>query len=139
MTADYKFKPFIPEFLPAVGDIDAFLKIIPPETTLSGDIFDENILQLGLLVLDEPAANQSDPALLHLQLRVSNDELITGHAQGHIVSCSFATVFIILNKYFKVVKKIDNVEKNAKVIDKWIKDVSHLHKSKSSPVVRYSQ
>jgi len=96
MTADYKFKPFIPEFLPAVGDIDAFLKIIPPETTLSGDIFDENILQLGLLVLDEPAANQSDPALLHLQLRASNDELITGHAQGHIVSCGFPNrVFII--------------------------------------------
>lgn len=95
MTADYKFKPFIPEFLPAVGDIDAFLKIIPPETTLSGDIFDENVLQLGLLVLDEPAANQSDPALLHLQLRASNDDLITGQAQGNIVSCGFATKCII--------------------------------------------
>lgn len=36
-------------------------------------------------------------------------------------------------------KKIDNVEKNAKTIDKWIKDISDLHKSKSSPIVRYSE
>ncbi|XP_066254908.1 intraflagellar transport protein 46 homolog [Euwallacea similis] len=122
MASDYKFKPFIPEFLPAVGDIDAFLKVEPPETTLSGDIFDENVLQLGLLVLDEPASNQSDPPLLHLQLRAAHDEPMEEQEQKHIV-----------------VKKIDNLEKNSKVIDKWIKDVSHLHKSKSSPVVRYSQ
>ena len=24
---DYKLKPFIPDFIPAVGDIDAFLKV----------------------------------------------------------------------------------------------------------------
>ncbi|XP_050296917.1 intraflagellar transport protein 46 homolog [Anthonomus grandis grandis] len=122
INTEYKFKPFVPEFLPAVGDIDAFLKVIPPETTLAGDIFDENILQLGLLVLDEPASNQSDPALLHLQLRAASDGLLGGNEQKNIV-----------------VKKIDNLEKNSKVIDKWIKDISHLHKSKSSPVVRYSQ
>lgn len=86
MTTEYKFKPFIPEFLPAVGDIDAFLKVIPPETTLSGDTFDENIVQLGLLVLDEPASNQSDPALLHLQLRAANDSIMSGNEQKHIVS-----------------------------------------------------
>ncbi|XP_030763944.1 intraflagellar transport protein 46 homolog [Sitophilus oryzae] len=122
MTTEYKFKPFIPEFLPAVGDIDAFLKVVPPEKTISGDIFNENILQLGLLVLDEPAANQSDPALLFLQLRAATDGGITGNEQKNIV-----------------VKKIDNIEKNTKVIDKWIKDISHLHKSKSSPIVHYSQ
>ncbi|KAH1005924.1 hypothetical protein HUJ04_006823 [Dendroctonus ponderosae] len=122
VATEYKFKPFIPEFLPAVGDIDAFLKVIPPDTTPSGEVFDENVLQLGLVVLDEPASNQSDPALLHLQLRAENDSLMTSSEQKHIV-----------------VKKISNVEKNSKVIEKWIKDVSHLHKSKCSPVVRYSQ
>ncbi|KAF7268754.1 intraflagellar transport 46 [Rhynchophorus ferrugineus] len=122
VNTEFKFKPFIPEFLPAVGDIDAFLKVIPPEKTLSGEIFDENILQLGLLVLDEPASNQSDPALLHLQLRAANDSIISPNEQKSIV-----------------VKKIDNLEKSGKVIDKWIKDISHLHKSKSSPIVHYSQ
>ncbi|XP_060525830.1 intraflagellar transport protein 46 homolog isoform X2 [Cylas formicarius] len=124
LNIEYKFKPFVPEFLPAVGDIDAFLKIIPPETTLSGDVYDENGLQLGLLVLDEPAANQSDPALLQLQLRAAADaDVLTVSDNNEDV----------------VVKKIDNTEKNSKVIEKWIKDISHLHRSKSSPIVRYSQ
>lgn len=69
MNLDFKFKPFVPEYLPAVGDIDAFLKVLPPETTLAGNKFDSTKPHLGLLVLDEPAANQSDPALLHLRLR----------------------------------------------------------------------
>lgn len=72
MNLDFKFKPFVPEYLPAVGDIDAFLKIAPPETTLGGKPFDSDKLHLGLVVLDEPAANQSDPALLHLRLRSSS-------------------------------------------------------------------
>lgn len=122
MTAEYKFKPFIPEFLPAVGDIDAFLKVVPPDTTLSGEDFDESTLQLGFMVLDEPASNQSDPALLHLQIRAASDNPMTNQEQKNIV-----------------VKKVDNIEKNSKVIDKWIKDISHLHKSKSSSIVRYSQ
>jgi hypothetical protein len=39
----------------------------------------------------------------------------------------------------QVVKKLDNVEKNTKIIDKWIKDISALHKSKSFPAVRYTE
>lgn len=120
LNLDYKFKPFIPEFLPAVGDIDAFLKIVPPERTLSGEIFDQSEINLGLHVLDEPSTNQSDPALLHLQLRASSVNPTSKNAN-------------------MVTKTVENVEKNVKVIDKWIKDISDLHKSKSSPVVRYSQ
>lgn len=71
LQLDYKFKPFIPEYLPAVGDIDAFLKVVPPETTLTDKPFSPDDLQLGIVVLDEPVANQSDPALLNLQLRAS--------------------------------------------------------------------
>ncbi|CAH0552958.1 unnamed protein product [Brassicogethes aeneus] len=119
LNLDHKFKPFIPEFLPAVGDIDAFLKVIPPHQNLNGDIFEDH-LKLGLEVLDEPAASQSDPALLQLQLRASS------------IKASDKNLNV-------VVKKIDKVEKNTKTIDKWIKDISDLHKSKSSPVVRYSE
>lgn len=122
LNLDYKFKPFIPEFLPAVGDIDAFLKVIPPEKTISGDIFDYNALKLGLHVLDEPSTNQSDPALLHLQLRASLVNPNVTNRNDNVV-----------------VKHVENLEKGSKVIDKWIKDISDLHKSKSSPVVRYSQ
>lgn len=68
---DNKFKPFIPDFIPAVGDIDAFLKVIPPDVNLSGEFYEGDQSQLGLLVLDEPTTNQSDPALLHLQMRAA--------------------------------------------------------------------
>ncbi|XP_063912910.1 intraflagellar transport protein 46 homolog [Zophobas morio] len=118
MTLDHKFKPFVPEFLPAVGDIDAFLKVIPPSKTITGEEFATN-QHLGLTVLDEPAANQSDAALLHLQLRA--ESVKTTHDSD------------------VVVKKLDNVEKNVKIVDKWIKDISALHKSKSFPSVRYTE
>ncbi|KAL0182706.1 hypothetical protein M9458_022081, partial [Cirrhinus mrigala] len=56
---DHKLKPFIPDFIPAVGDIDAFLKVPRP---------DEKADNLGLLVLDEPCTKQSDPTVLSLWL-----------------------------------------------------------------------
>lgn len=115
---DYKFQPFIPEFIPAVGDIDAFLKVIPPVGLVS-EIPITTDAQLGLIVLDEPAANQSDPALLHLQLRAESAKTTD--------DCNV------------IVKKINSIEKNNKVIDKWIKDISALHKSKSFPAVHYTE
>lgn len=91
---DCKFKPFIPEHLPAVGDIDAFLKVLPPETTLTGKSFNSDDFQLGIVVLDEPVANQSDPALLNLQLRAtsinisSNANIVSGfHQLWSILYC----------------------------------------------------
>ena len=43
-----------------LGDIDAFIKVIRPDGKNEA---------LGLAVLDEPAAKQSDPSVLELQLR----------------------------------------------------------------------
>ncbi|KAF2904800.1 hypothetical protein ILUMI_01365 [Ignelater luminosus] len=119
LNLDFKFKPFIPDFIPAVGDIDAFLKVMPPERTLLGEVFNVADSQLGLAVLDEPAANQSDPALLNLQLRA-------------------ASISVSHSNQMMVVKKVENVEKNSKTIEKWIKDVSELHRNKAAAVVRYT-
>lgn len=104
-----KFKPFIPEYIPAVGDIDAFLKVVRP---------DGETESLGLTVLDEPSAKQSDPSILDLQLRA---------------------VMKQSTQKTQVIKKIDNGEKNGKSIDKWIKDISDLHRSKPPPTVHYSK
>lgn len=46
--------PFIPDYIPAVGDIDAFLKVIPPEPFTKDSKLPEFISKLGLEVLDEP-------------------------------------------------------------------------------------
>jgi intraflagellar transport protein 46 len=43
-----KLKPFLPDFIPAVGDPDAFLKIYRP---------DEYFEFLGLTVIDEPSVS----------------------------------------------------------------------------------
>lgn len=43
-----------------MGDIDAFIKVPRPDGKKDG---------LGLNVLDEPCLQQSDPAVLQLQLR----------------------------------------------------------------------
>ncbi len=52
LELETRLKPFIPEYIPAVGDIDAFLKIPRPDSKPD---------QLGLVVLDEPSAKQTDP------------------------------------------------------------------------------
>ena len=58
-----KLRCFIPDFIPAVGEIDAFIKVPPPGKEEEGE------KRLGLTVLDEPASHQSDPTVLDLQLR----------------------------------------------------------------------
>ncbi len=73
-----------------------------------------------MTVLDEPAAHQSDPSVLELQLRAISKQ--TSAKAAHI-------------------KKLEggSGEKQAKEIDKWIKDISDLHRSKPPPTVHYSK
>lgn len=51
-------KPFIPDYVPAVGEVDAFLKMPKPD----GDKED-----LGITQLDEPALNCEDKTVLELK------------------------------------------------------------------------
>ncbi|XP_013192081.1 intraflagellar transport protein 46 homolog [Amyelois transitella] len=119
---EFRLHPFVPEYVPAVGDIDAFLKVSTPAANVRAAPLAEQVLEhidnLGLTVLDEPAAAQSDSALLHLQLRAISK---TSSAKSTVLT-----------------KKIENAEKNTKAIDRWIKDVSELHLSKPSPTVTYT-
>ena len=39
----------------------------------------------------------------------------------------------------QAVKTVDNAEKNGKVIEKWVRDISELHRSKPPPTVHYSK
>ena len=50
-------KPFIPDYLPAVGDPDDFIKVPRPDGKSD---------YLGLKILDEPSIKQTDPAILKL-------------------------------------------------------------------------
>ncbi|TYZ57447.1 hypothetical protein PybrP1_010834 [[Pythium] brassicae (nom. inval.)] len=103
-----RLKCFIPEYIPAVGDMDAFLKIPRPDGELDN---------LGLKMLDEPSLAQSDATVLDLQLRSTSKK-----KHGDIV-----------------VRNIENAEKAPKEIDRWVKSIADLHRTKPPPQVHYTK
>jgi intraflagellar transport protein 46 len=104
-----KLKPFIPGYTAAVGDTDPFLKVARP---------DGKEETLGLKVLDEPAAKQSDPAVVQLSLNYASRDVRSKPV---------------------VVNSIENAEKNPKKVQKWIDDIRELHRTKPPPSVHYSK
>ena len=60
LELETKLRAFIPEYIPAVGEVDAFLKIPKPDASPE---------TLGLIDLDEPKLNQSKKAKLDLIFR----------------------------------------------------------------------
>lgn len=106
---DTALKPFIPELIPSIGEVDAFLKMPRPDDEASG---------LGTTRLDEPTMNPSDPSILDLQLRSlsKNQDLQPME-----------------------VRSIENAEKNPKEIENWIKRIDELNRSKPAPTVQYSR
>jgi len=100
---DYKLQVFIPDFIPAVGDIDAFLKIVTPQPLLSMDKEQlSEIKRLGLEVLDEPG-EQSEEALLQIKLR---------------------------SIFAKPLAAPSALVKSPRDIDKWIHEIQSLHASR---------
>ena len=59
VTLDSKLKPFIPSYIPSIGEVDAFVKVSRP------DNFPED---LGFSVLDEPIISGVDPYIFKLEL-----------------------------------------------------------------------
>lgn len=102
-------KCFIPEYIPAIGELDAFIKIPRPDGKEDG---------CGLRYLDEPSSNQSDPTVLELQLRAKSKKLQYGDV---------------------AVRSIEHADKNPQKIDKWIQDINDLHRSKPPPQVNYKK
>ena len=105
-----KLQCFIPDMLPAVGDIDTFIKVPGPTPTEHDEL-------LGLVKLDEPSGEQSDPLVLQMQLRalskVSGGPLTVG--------------------------KIEKAHENPHLVDAWIKSVEELHRHKPPPQIHYSK
>ena len=92
-------KPFVPDYIPAVGDIDEFVKVPRPDGRPD---------ELGIRVLDEPAARQSDATVLSLRLRHANKQS-GGAATPAEVRC------------------IDKPEGEPEKLNNWIENVKSLH------------
>ena len=72
---------------------------------------------LGLTVLDEPSATQSDPSVLELQLRVVTKQSASKTAR---------------------IKRV-RASEDSSAVEKWIRDISDLHRSKPPPSVHYQK
>jgi intraflagellar transport protein 46 len=80
-----KLRPFVPDFIPCIGDIDAFCKIPPPDGKPDN---------LGLVVLDEPSCPQSNATVVKNAVRSSLkisigppvvDSVEEAHARGAVL------------------------------------------------------
>jgi len=101
--------PFLPDYLPSAGDIDAFLK--PPRPDGRED-------ELGLKRLDEPAALQSDPTVLDLQLRALSKKSGLDPV---------------------AVRALEHADKNPKEVLKWVASIAELRRAAPPPSVRYTR
>lgn len=111
----YTLQPFVPDFIPAVGDIDAFLKVQPPKPFSEKSKIIEFIDRLGLDILDEPCGNQSEPTLLHMKLR----SISTSNSRKPIPPPS--------------------ISKSSKDIEKWISEVQSIHANQQYPIVIHNK
>lgn len=104
-----KLKPFIPDFVPAVGEVDACLKMNKPDGSKE---------DLGILQLDEPALNCEDKTVLELKYVQSKN----------VVRATPVSV-----------DSIESAEKKPKEVSRWINSVQDLHKSRPAPTVSYTK
>ena len=93
LDLDTKLKPFIPDYIPAVGEVDAFLKMPKPDGAKE---------DLGVTVLDEPALNNEDKTVLELKYVQSKN----------------VTRAVNIN-----VDSIEQADKKPKEISRWISSV----------------
>ncbi|XP_033250105.1 intraflagellar transport protein 46 homolog [Drosophila miranda] len=111
----YHLQPFIPEFVPAVGDVDALLKVQAPpllQPQRQREL-DEHLERLGLWLLDEPSGTQSEPSLLNMKLR----SVLSGSRGRNPRHASSAALV--------------PTARSAKDIDKWIGEVEQVHMTQS--------
>ncbi|XP_049299005.1 intraflagellar transport protein 46 homolog isoform X4 [Anopheles funestus] len=106
IAIEFKLKIFIPEFIPAVGDIDAFLKVCPPGpvSEKKSKKLNGHIQNLGLMILDEPCGDQSDSVLLQMKLR---------------------------SIFTKPIETPSAIVRSARDIDRWITEIQALRASQS--------
>ena len=104
-----KLKPFVPDYIPAVGEVDACLKMPKPDG-LKED--------LGINQLDEPALNCEDKTVLELKYVQSKN---------------------VVRSAPMTVDSIEGADKKPKEISRWINSMHELHKSRPAPTVSYSK
>lgn len=99
----------MPDYVPAIGEVDACLKMPKPDGTKE---------DLGITQLDEPALNCEDKTVLELKYVQSKN----------VVRATPVNV-----------DSIEGADKKPKDITRWIHSVEDLHKSRPAPSVNYTK
>ncbi|CAB3399496.1 unnamed protein product [Caenorhabditis bovis] len=105
-----QLRPFIIDYIPAIGEVDTFIKIPRP------DDVDDNA---GLIQLDEPATQQSDPVIIAMQLKYASKEYTAPEDMP--------------------VKTLSRADRNPNQITSWIANIKELHKTRPAQTVHYKQ
>ena len=109
MDLETKLKPFVPDYIPSVGEVDACLKMPKP---------DGGKEDLGVGVLDEPAMNSEDKTVI--ELRYIQERNVTKAAPMDV-------------------EAIEHADKKGKDIQRWVTNVENLHKTRPPPTVNYTK
>lgn len=134
-----ELKCFVPDYIPAIGDIDPMIKVSPfclytfqipaPPSSVKDDAKGPIDPELGLVVLDEPATKQSDPAVLDLQLRAASKGL---GSNNKAVANEQAVRSITLGSGAQG-------QVGQKALNQWVQNVYDLHVHKPPDRVEYSK
>jgi intraflagellar transport protein 46 len=112
-----ELKPFIPDYIPIVGEVDPFIKIPRPDGAADG---------LGISRLDEPSVNESDRSMILMQLKASHK---VDHAIDEVGE----------NRVTAPMRTIEDAESKPEQIQKWIQSIEHVHAQIPQPKVQYKQ
>lgn len=104
------YKPFLPDLIPAIGAIDAFIKVPRP---------DDEIEPLGLTVLDEPTIGCSDPQVMKMQLREKYGLVAGNEGDGYI-------------------GQIKDLDKNQKALDTFLESYEEMVRARPAPTMSYN-
>ena len=99
-----KLHPFIPDYIPAIGDIDGFIKVPRP---------DGNPSNLGLTVLDEPGSNQSNASVVALGLAYHAKKRVGEQSVARVEGASSRTK--VIDKWVADMQKLHQNKHRAQV------------------------
>lgn len=106
------YKPFLPELVPSIGAIDAFIKVPRPDGEQD---------PLGLTILDEPTIGCANPQILRMQLREK-----------------FNVVNSTSNEGDGYIGFIEEPEKNPKSLTSFLESYDDISRNRAAPNMVYS-
>lgn len=106
------YKPFLPDLIPSIGAIDAFIKVPRPDSQQD---------PLGLTILDEPTIGCANPQILRMQLREKFNVINSASNEGD-----------------GYIGFIEEPEKNPKSLASFLESYDEISRNRAAPNMVYN-